>query len=437
MNPGAGPALPASSWSLVGRLTVGVALIAVLAFVTQALVLEFWLHPLLEEMAAGMAAHARSLQTALQAVPAAQRGALAKRLSTAQVAVSTDPPDADDEEAAPDDLARQLLARLGPTALVRDGAPPRSGRPPPKEMAVGLPVDGRNWWIVFEAVPPRTALKATVLFWGATLMAVTLVALLLSLRYIAQPIGRLAAQISGQRGTLRAIDESAYASRELRALVQSFNGLVRAVEAGQATRQQLLAGVSHDLRTPLARLRLRVETQCEPAIGDALTVDLQSLERIVDQFLAFVQGDQGHRVGRSAPLAATVASVVQRYADEGLPVQAQLAAFEQSVSDLPLQRLLGNLIDNALAYGQPPVMVVLAAEADGAVLRVLDQGAGMSPAEFERAQLPFVRLSAARGELGHCGLGLAIVAQIAQQGGGQLRLAQVPGAFGIEVTLPR
>jgi two-component system osmolarity sensor histidine kinase EnvZ len=438
-------ALP-RGWSLVGRLTGGVALIALLAFVSQALVLDFWLRPLLEEMAAGMAAHARSLQIALQAVPAAERPALARRLSTPHVGVFEQPPDGDDDEAAPEDLAAQLVARLGPQALVRHGARPAPQAGPMKGVAVGLPVDGRPWWISFSAVPPRSALTATVLFWGAALMALTLAALLLSLRYIARPIGRLAQQIGSQRGPLKTISEAPYTSVELRALVRAFNGLVQAVEAGQATRQQLLAGVSHDLRTPLARLRLRAETQCEPAVGEALTVDLQSLERIVDQFLAFVQGDQdqqhrqGHRTGRLAPLAITVAAVVRRYADEGRPVQAQLAAIEQDTADLPLQRLLGNLIDNALAYGQPPVCVVLAAAPEGgAVLQVLDQGLGMSQAEFELAQQPFVRLSAARSDLGHCGLGLAIVAQIARQGGGELRLARVSGSggtFGIEVTLP-
>jgi two-component system osmolarity sensor histidine kinase EnvZ len=428
------PAATPRRWSLVSRLTGGVALIAVLAFVSQALVLDFWLRPLLDELAAGMATHARSLQTALQAVPAAERPALARRLSTDRVLVEPEAPPGEEGEGMHDDLALQLLEHLGPQAQVR-----RDPRPEPAfGLVVGLPVDGQRWWFAFAAVPPRAAIVGTVLFWLAALMVLTLAAQWLSLRFIARPIGRLAEQIGSQRGPLRPIAEGRHASDELRALVRAFNGLVQAVEAGQATRQQLLAGVSHDLRTPLARLRLRAETQCEGAVADALLADLLSLERIVDQFLAFVQGDRGQRFGRSAPLAATVAGVVRRYADDGRPVQARLAALAQDAPDTAVQRLLGNLIDNALAYGQPPVQVelALAADGDGAVLRVLDQGLGMSQAEFELAQQPFVRLSAARSDLGHCGLGLAIVAQIARQGGGELRLARAAGAFGIEVTLP-
>jgi len=419
-------------WSLVRRLTGGVALIAVLAFVSQALLLDFWLHPLLDELAAGIAAHALSVQAALGAVPPGQRLALAHRLSTERMQVDERaPPDSDDADGPPGGFAGELALRLGPQMRVRRGLGPFPG------FVLGVPVQGQIWWLSFSTAAPRALVLDTVLFWLAVVALLTLSALLLSVRFIARPIGVLAGQIGSQRGALRPIAEDPRASDELRALVRAFNGLVQAVEAGGATRQQLLAGVSHDLRTPLARLRLRAETQCEPPLADLMLADLQSLERIVDQFLAYVQGDRGQRIGRDVPLAAAVAGVVRRYAAQGDPVSAQLADTDQAVPDLPLQRLLGNLIDNALAYGQAPVCVELVADGTGAALRVLDQGLGMSRAEFELAQQPFVRLSPARSELGHCGLGLAIVAQIARQWGGELRLARGNAGFGIEVTIPR
>jgi two-component system osmolarity sensor histidine kinase EnvZ len=425
----------ARRWSLVGRLTGGVALIAVLAFLSQALVLDAWLHPLVGELASVTAAHAQTLRAALAAVPITQRPALARRLSNDRVRISTDPPTDDDGRGGPPlEFAELLQARAGPQFIVRRDLRPASGM----GVVLGTPLDEQSWWFSFEASVPPPAVQGTVLFWLAALTALTLAALLLSVRFIARPIGRLAAQIGSQRGRLQAIPEDPRASDEMHALVRAFNGLVEAVETGHSTRQQLLAGVSHDLRTPLARLRLRAETQCEPAVGDAMAVDLGSLERIVDQFMAYVQGDSGRLVGREAPLAATVAEVVRRRADQGQPLSARLDdQVRLNLPDLPVQRLLGNLIDNALAYGQPPVTVELAATAGGAALRVLDRGLGMSQAEFELAQQPFVRLSAARNDLGHCGLGLAIVAQIARQWGGTLRLAHQPGAFGIEVDLPR
>ena len=436
----------ARPWSLVGRLTGGVALIAVLAFLSQALVLDFWMRPLLDEVAAEVAAHALTVKTALAALPAAQRPALAARLSNARLQVSLVPPgdpdgdrlgsrdeDRDDDGVGPPlEFVQAVRARVGPDVVVR-----RDLRPPSGFGAVlGVPLDGQTWWMSFAADAPRAALRNTLVFWLAVMALVTLTALLMSVRFIARPIGLLAAQIGGQRGRLQPIAVDPRASTELRALARSFNALVSAVDAANATRQQMLAGVSHDLRTPLARLRLRVETQCEPTVGDALATDLLSLERIVDQFLAYVQGDAGLRVGHQAPLAATVADIVGRYAEQGEPVSARIDPTEQSAPDLAVQRLLNNLVDNALAYGQGPVVVELATFADGAELRVFDQGPGMSQAEFERAQQPFVRLSAARGELGHCGLGLAIVAQIARQWGGALRIARSGAAFGIAVSIP-
>ena len=188
----------------------------------------------------------------------------------------------------------------------------------------------------------------------------------------------------------------------------------------------------------LARLRLRAETQCEPALADALTADLLALERIVNQFLAYVQGDTGAALGEPVPLIDSVRTVLHRYVDIQPPLVLALDEVEQPAPDLAVQRLLANLIDNALAYGGAPVGVALRATAEGAELRVSDAGPGMSGPEFERAQQPFVRLTRTRSELGHCGLGLAIVAQVARQLGGRLHAQRdVDGRFGIVFTLPR
>jgi two-component system osmolarity sensor histidine kinase EnvZ len=274
------------------------------------------------------------------------------------------------------------------------------------------------------------------------LAVVTVGALLVSVRLIARPISRLADAITQQTSQHHAqlvpLPERSDASAELQSLVRAFNGLAHQVSAAAQARQQLLAGVSHDLRTPLARLRLRAETQCEPAVAEALTADLYALGRIVDQFLAYVQGDSGAALGAPEPLDRVVRDAVLRYANGEQAVSAHIEPVAMAVPDLVVQRLLANLIDNALAYGQAPVEVSLRATPDGAELCVTDHGAGMTPADFERAQLPFVRLTTARSELGHCGLGLAIVAQMARQLGGRLQARRdADGHFAIAVSLPR
>ncbi len=431
------PAPAPRTWSLVRRLTGGVALIALLSFGVQAMVLVMWIQPVADDVASIAAEQVLQVQTALRAVPAAEREALALKLSAGPVDVSRkpppDPPALREAPPAPREFENFAKPLVGPAIEVRIEARPRDGF----AAVFRLPVDDEIWWLTREYSGAQGAVSGTLAVWLLLLGAVTLGALLVSVRLIARPIGELAEQISRQRGLLRPLPERSDASEELHALVQAFNRLAHQVTAAGQARQQLLAGVSHDLRTPLARLRLRVETQCEPPVAEALTADLIALERIVDQFLAYVQGDGSLALGEPEPLADSVRDAVRRYEAAGDPVQLQLEPVALQAPDVAVQRLLTNLIDNALAYGRAPVEVALQATAEGAELRVTDGGPGMSAEDFERAQQPFVRLTRTRSELGHCGLGLAIVAQIAQQLGGRLRAVRdAEGRFGIVLALP-
>lgn len=428
-------------WSLVRRLTGGVALIAVLAFAAQAVVLWLWLSPLADDMANIAAEQAVAAQAALTAVPVSERPALAAMLSAGKVRVSLDAPAGADKlpqlQAPSVQGGATLQGAVGPIIEVRF-----QGQVGQTLAAVfRLPVDDEVWWLSREYSAAQGAVSGTLVVWLAMLALATVGALLVSVRLIAKPISRLAdqitAQTSQQHGQLRPLPERADASAELQSLVRAFNGLADQVSTAARARQQLLAGVSHDLRTPLARLRLRAETQCEPEVAEALTTDLYALGRIVDQFLAYVQGDSGVALGSSEPLDRTVRDVVLRYAESDA-VSAHIEPVTMPVPDLALQRLLINLIDNALAYGKPPVEVVLSATDEGAELRVVDHGTGLSAEDFERAQQPFVRLTQARGELGHCGLGLAIAAQMARQLGGRLKvLRDAEDRFAIALSLPR
>jgi two-component system, OmpR family, osmolarity sensor histidine kinase EnvZ len=434
-------------WSLVRRLTGGVALIALLAFAAQAIVLWLWLAPVADDLAGIAAEQAVMAQAALQAVPPAKRAALAERMTAGGVLVTAERPP-----------SSRVITEL-PPLHDNDGAgpaPQRSiviqfqGRPGEDFAATfRLPVDGEEWWLTREYRAARGAVSGTLVVWLLMLALATLGALLVSVQLIARPFGRLAAQISRQQGLLRPLPENHDGSAELQALVQAFNTLALQVMEAAHTRQQLLAGVSHDLRTPLARLRLRAETQCEPEVADALTADLRALERIVDQFLAYVQGDSAAATGavantvfgKTEPLHQVVRDVVALYADGPQRVSCEVEDIELPVPDLALQRLLANLIDNALAYGRAPVQVQLrarpVAQGGGCELRVMDDGEGMTEEEFQRAQAPFVRLTGARNQLGHCGLGLAIVAQMARQLGGKLHTVRdADGRFGIVLQLP-
>lgn len=202
----------------------------------------------------------------------------------------------------------------------------------------------------------------------------------------------------------------------------------------------LLAGMAHDLRTPLARLRLRAELACPQEVSLAMEEDFQAVTHLIDQILGYAQGCMAPAAGGPQPLAKLVDQTVRRY-DQGRDVRVQrLDACEAQVPSLSMQRALANLIDNALAHGAGPVQVELHAVADGAQVMVFDQGQGLDAEQWVRASQPFVRLGPVPGlgpSLRHCGLGLAIVAQMAHQLGGRVVLHPFDGTrSGIGVLVP-
>src|SRR5205085_3546683 len=179
----------------------------------------------------------------------------------------------------------------------------------------------------------------------------------------------------------------------------------------------LLAGISHDLRTPLARLRLGLELGAGDDMRGGMVADIEEMDRIIGQFLEFARDDATSEL-TVRDLDDVVRASVDRYAQLGKDVRFTAG----SPGALPLRptalsRLCSNLIDNALAYGAPPVEVSTVRRGSDVVLDVADRGAGIPADERERLKQPFTRASAARarsdGAAG-AGLGLAIVDRIAR-----------------------
>jgi two-component system osmolarity sensor histidine kinase EnvZ len=306
-------------------------------------------------------------------------------------------------------------------------------------------------WSLAHSRPPALANGWVPLLSLAVLVTLTIgFGLLFGVQGIARPLSSLASQISAQRSGLREIPPDRNAGTELRQITAAFNALVQSVEEAQRTREHLLAGLSHDLRTPLARLRLRIETQCDEPVSAALLRDADAMGRIIDQFLAYIQGDAHLQLGLNAPLSETVQQVVSGYVDQAVRMQIDHGDrtygshgeqdddfITDEAPDLAVSRLLSNLIDNAIAYGAPPVVVRLSKTDSEVQLAVTDHGRGLSRSQFTSALQPFVRLGEQNNAVGHCGLGLAIVAQIARQLGGRLESSRQGDTFSIAVVLPR
>jgi len=207
-----------------------------------------------------------------------------------------------------------------------------------------------------------------------------------------------------------------------------------------AERSEMLAGLTHDLRAPLARLRVRLALLESDTERGGLTRDADDMERIVGQCLAFLRSE-ANRTRTVSPLliADAISDEVARQRELGRPIEMTAsnaaAPCQVAIDHGNLQRLLDNLIDNALQYGTPPVEVSLTVEHPETItLRVRDHGAGIPAAQREHAFEAFAQIDPARATGGSCGLGLAVVRRIVVACGGEVSLADARGG-GLEVVV--
>jgi len=213
------------------------------------------------------------------------------------------------------------------------------------------------------------------------------------------------------------------------------------VEQAGRERELMLAGVSHDLRTPLTRLRLSLELMGNHTdLTDDMIRDIEDMDAILDQFLAFIR-DGRDEVVEQVDLTDLVREVVAPYNQNGEQVRMRLEPIQPfALRRVSMKRLLNNLIGNALHHAGTDVEVAAYVSGDSAapyvVLSVMDRGTGIDPAELEGIFNPFTRGDRARGGKG-TGLGLAIVRRIASMHGGNVELRNREGG-GLEarVRLP-
>jgi len=227
---------------------------------------------------------------------------------------------------------------------------------------------------------------------------------------------------------------------EIAAIEGAFQALAGRLADQESERALLLAGVSHDLRSPLARIRMAAELL--PAAAGvaarrtAIVRNVDVADRLIASFLDYVRASE-------LPLESTVdmAAVARRLLElRGEPAdQLAIAAPERldvpRAHELLLERLLANLVDNAMLHGRPPVLVRLSAHGGDVVLDVEDHGPGLAPAARERLIRAFARGDASRGTPG-TGLGLAIVQQIVRRMGGTLSFECVADLPCVRVRLP-
>ncbi|MEO8135062.1 MAG: ATP-binding protein [Betaproteobacteria bacterium] len=302
--------------------------------------------------------------------------------------------------------------------------------------------DGAYW--VGSTLPRANAeLPGRVMIWSGIVLMVLLVAAYFFARRMNQPLRQLQDAVAavGKGRTPPPLPESG--PTEIAGLAKGFNRMTANLKQMEDDRALLLAGVSHDLRTPLARLRLVAEMAVhDPPMKEGMVDDIEEMDRIINQFLDFARGEDATPLAMH-DLNAVIETIVERYRRKNSTITFTPA------TDLPalplrapaIERALVNLIDNAFRYGSPNADIAARREGNDAVVEIADRGPGIPPSEVERLKQPFTRLdtargSAAGGKLGS-GLGLAIVDRaVTRHGGTFLLLLREGGGTLARITLP-
>lgn len=239
-------------------------------------------------------------------------------------------------------------------------------------------------------------------------------------------------------------------AREVRAAGQAFLEMRDRIEHHIEQRTLMLSGVSHDLRTPLTRLRLALSMAEDETEAKAMLADISQMEALIERLLDFARAEADETIEKT-DLTALVSRIVERMARGDRPVSfltpSTTGPLIVALRPHLFARALDNLIDNALRYGCRAEVRILTdnPEEDGVVVEVEDDGPGIDSADRAAAIRPFVRLDKARGagrgaagqDMAGVGLGLAIAADAMRNHGGQLELAsgQTPGLGGLLARL--
>ena len=304
-------------------------------------------------------------------------------------------------------------------ALARDGVP---------GMWVSFGIADDDYWVRIPSERLQRRIAWQWLLWGVLALVLSLVAAYLIVSRVSRPLKALAAAASHVgRGRLpEPVPEVGPA--EIETLSRAFNQMTRDLSRLDQDRALILAGVSHDLRTPLARLRLGVEMSgADESLSEGMRADIEDMDRIIGQVLDFARLDGGEAM-TPASLSVLAEEIVERQQRRGHPVTAELAAMpETPLRATAMRRAIANLVANALNYGGA-ARLVLAQDGAGLVrLTVADEGPGIPEAELEAVFTPFRRLEASRNrETGGTGLGLTIARNILRGHGGDVVLQNRP-----------
>lgn len=290
------------------------------------------------------------------------------------------------------------------------------------------PADTEDFWVMLPIERVMRPHAREWLWWGLAALSLAMLGAYAIVSRLNRPLRAMvmAARTVGRGEVPPRLSESG--PTEVADLAHAFNQMAHDLQQLDADRALILAGVSHDLRTPLARLRLGVEMcGADPAEVDAMVSDIEDMDRIINQFLEFSKKDGGEQI-EALDLAGLADELATLYARRGVDIEVRSKGPALALArPQALRRALTNLIENAINYaGHAPELEVGGAGARPAI-HVLDRGPGIPAEEAERVKRPFTRLESARSNTKGSGLGLAIVDRSVRGQNGEFRLGARPG----------
>ncbi len=341
------------------------------------------------------------------------------------------------------DLARYPAMMDGPMSMMNGQmAMPGMHRMPSGGMFVTTQVrllDGT--WVTFDShisrqsadLPQRLLVSLAVLLAGVLLLS------FVAVRWITRPLAALATAADDLGRDIRRPALPETGPVEVRRAAHAFNSMQARLVRFIDDRTRILGAMSHDLKTPLTRMRLRAELLEDDELRSRFEKDLKEMEAMVAQTLEFMRGLGGSEAAQPVDVMALLESVQADQQEMGreVAVEGHTAKPYPANASL-LRRCIANLLDNAALYGKRARVVV----EDGShslIVRILDDGPGIAQDELERVFEPFYRLESSRSrETGGTGLGLTIARNIAQTHGGDIRLRNRPeGGLEAVLELPR
>jgi two-component system osmolarity sensor histidine kinase EnvZ len=339
-------------------------------------------------------------------------------------------------------VADHIRSRFGPETQIAWGVNQVPG------FWVSFQIDHDLYWLVFEREQIGLTGGIEWLGWGATALLLSLVGAAVSVGFVNRPLSRLAraAQVLSRGETPAPLPENG--PLEIRDLNASFNRMAKDIRQTEADRELMLAGISHDLRTPLARMRLEIEMSgVSEDARQAIDDDLAQIDHSIGQLMEYAR-PAGTLPQMATDVSGVLGELLERERSHTASTGGEIEAFitpglRARITALDLKRIVSNLLENARRYGrsgdgQAHLYMGVQSEGNIIAIEVSDRGPGIAADDVDRLLRPFSRGDAARTGVSGAGLGLAIVERLLKHVGGTLKMQpRAGGGLTARIELPK